>query len=276
MPKRPQRPRVKPSPPAAASGGAAKGNELFSRWLEAKTSKVGRHRKVLLTEVDGARDAVIEDLREVAHEHYMAPEIVAHRVAALGAEETAVLLREELPTSKRGRSADIGEILATEFAKRALDFNVPINRLQWKDGRDMALRGDDVVAYAGDGQDEKLRFLKGEAKSRAALAAGVVDEAVAALDRDKGRPSRHSVLFVATRLREKGEHEAATLLENAVLNGFRGAEIEHMLFTFCGNDPDQHLSGYLEKHKKRTRRRHAVGLRVEDHADFVRCLYEED
>lgn len=276
MPKSPHQPHAKPSPPAKAGGVSAAGDELFGRWLATKESEIGRHQKVLFTEVDGARETVLAELREIVHQHYEAPEITAQRLADLGAEKTAAILREELPTSKRGRSGDMGEILATEFVKRALDFRVPIHRLQWKDGREMALRGDDIVAYAGDGQAEELRFLKGEAKSRAALPPAVVGEAIAALDRDKGRPSRHSVLFVATRLREKGEDGAATLLENALLSGFRGAEIEHLLFALCGNNPDKHLSAYLEKYKNRKRKRHAVGLQVDDHAGFIRRLYEED
>jgi len=275
MPKLPHRPRVRTSKAVPAARAPSGADSVFDRWLASSVSETGQHRKVLLAEVVGARDGVVTDIREAVRLHYVAPGIAAQRLADLGAEKTAALLREELPTTKRARSADMGEILATEFVEHALDFDVPIRRLQWKDGREMALRGDDVVAFSGDGQAHKLRFLKGEAKSRANLAAGVVEEAAAALDRDEGRPTRHSVLFVAKRLRERGDDAAATLLENAVLDGFRGTEIEHLLFALCGNDPDKHLSDYLEKHKNQKRRRHAVGLRVTGHGDFIRRLYEE-
>lgn len=274
MPKKSSRPQA-PRSSVPASGSASTGaEEVLAKWLTSHVSEIGRHRKVLLNEVDGARDEVLADLRDVVRQHYVSPADTAQRLADLGAEKTAALLREELPTKPRARSADMGEILAAEFVEQELDFNVPIRRLQWKDGREMALRGDDVVAFDGDGQEAKLRFLKGEAKSRTNLAAGVVEEAAAALDREKGRPTRHSVLFVAKRLRDRGEHEAAALLENAVLDSFRGAEIEHLLFTFCGNDPDKHLTKYLEARRRKGPRRHAIGLRVEGHPDLVRILYQ--
>lgn len=204
----------------------------------------------------------------------MAPAITAARIANLGALKTAALLREELPTRKRSRSGDFGEILATEYVDEEMDFDVPIRRLQWKDGREMALRGDDIIGIAQDGDEGRLRILKGEAKSRAWLSPSVIDEAAKALNRNRDRPSRHAVLFVAKRLREHGKDDAATELEKAVLVGFRGTKIEHLLFAFCGNDPDACLSGYLKAHKKWKRKRHAVGLQVKDHGNFIRKLYK--
>lgn len=137
----------------------------------------------------------------------------------------------------------------------------------------MALRGDDVVAFRKEDNEDKVSFLKGEAKSRARLTPVVVQQAAEALDKDHGRPSRHSVLFVADRLREQGVDEIAVLLENAVLNSFSGSEIEHLLFTFSGNSPELHLSEHLKTLRSR-RRRYAVGLRVEDHGELVESIYE--
>ena len=115
----------------------------------------------------------------------MSPELWSKRVEDLGAPETAQILQELLPNTKRSRSGDAGEILATEVAEEKLCYEVPIRRLRWKDGRDAALRGDDIVGVANDAEG-KVRFLKGEAKSRVALSAGTVKEASEALDRDMG------------------------------------------------------------------------------------------
>ena len=276
MTRRPQRPPPNPRrQERTGSESSSPAGSFLHRWLAANESHVGRHRKVLLREVDGGRNNVMGEICEAARAHYVSPEIVAKRLSDLGAKKTAALLKEDLPTSKRARSADLGEILATEFATAGLGFDVPIRRLQWKDGREMALRGDDIVAVAADGQTKKLKFLKGEAKSRAKLAASVVEEAATTLERDKGRPSRHSVVFVAKRLRERDQNALASLLEDAVLTGFRETEVEHLLFTFSGNDPDGMLHAYLDGRKKRTPRRHAVGIRVEGHQQFVRTVYEE-
>jgi hypothetical protein len=246
--------------------------DFFDEWLEVRDWTIRRHRKILLREKDGARDAILDDLRNVVRSHYVSPETMAARIEQLGADKTAELLREHLPTKKGSRSGDLGEILATEFVTRKLAYEVPILRLRWKDGREMALRGDDVVAFRRD-EDDRLSFLKGEAKSRARLTPDIVQQAANALDQDHGRPGRHSVLFVAERLREQGADEMAVLLENAVLNSFSSCEVEHLLFTFSGNSPDAHLSNHLEALRS-GRRRYAVGLRIDDHCDFIQAIYE--
>lgn len=276
MPTRPPRPSaINRKRATAGSANSSSFGSFLDRWLSEKVSDVGPHRKVLLLEIDRGRKAIMEDLREAARRHYVSPQITAKRLADLGAKKTAALLKEDLPILKRARSGDVGEILATEFASNRLGYLVPIRRLQWKDGREMALRGDDIVAFVSSDKPPKLRFLKGEAKSGVRVAAGVINKAATALARDEGRPSRHSVNFVAKRLRESGQDEIATLLESTVLGGFRGTAVEHMLFTLCGNDPDNHLAQYLDKCKDCQRRCHAVGLRVEDHAQFISELYED-
>jgi hypothetical protein len=169
------------------------------QWLDVSTSEVGRHSLHVLTEHEGSRSQVLGDLRELVRSHYVDPKIAAKRIASLGAPKTASLLREHIPMSKKARSGDLGEVLATELAELQLEYSVPIRRLRWKDGREMALRGDDIIGLARDGKD-KLRLLKGESKSRATLSTAVLDEAGGALDSDRGRPTRHSVLFVAERL----------------------------------------------------------------------------
>jgi hypothetical protein len=213
----------------------------------------------------------MDDLRAILRSHYVSPEITAKRLAALGAPKTAALLLEHVPTLKTARSGDLGEMLATEIAEQTLKFKVPLRRLQWKDGREMALRGDDVVGIRIAGG--KLEFLKGESKSRAALSAGVLDEAGAALDRDRGRPSRHAVLFVAERLRELGDDSLAARLENAVLESFAGNRVEHLLFALTGGNPKNLLNDHLTGAASKKRTRHAVGVRIIDHGAFIDLLF---
>lgn len=248
--------------------------DVLAIWLSEKVSAVGKHALRSLAEIDGRRDEVIDDLRDVCRSHYVSPEITTRRLAELGAPQTAELLKEHLPMSKKARSGDLGEILATELAERRLGFQVPVRRLRWKDGRNMALRGDDIIAVSRSSTGD-LKFLKGESKSRIALTATVVAEAAAALDRDRGRPTRHAVLFVAERLREQGNDDLAKELEEAVLVGFRGISVEHLLFTLSGNSPDTHLTNHLNAIYKKRRRRHAVGVRIEDHPDFIELLFSE-
>lgn len=244
----------------------------LSRWLAVATADIGRHSLRVLTERDGSRASVLDDLRELVRGHYVDPELTAKRIASLGAPKTAALLRDHVPTTKKARSGDLGEVLATELAEQALKYDVPIRRLRWKDGREMALRGDDIIGVARSSKD-KLLLLKGESKSRATLSTAVLDEAGGALDSDRGRPTRHSVLFVAERLRELGEDDLAEELEEAVLASFRGISVAHMLFVLTGGSPKNLLEAHLKGAAMKTRLRHAIGLRIKDHAKFIELLF---
>lgn len=245
---------------------------VLVRWLITTTTAVGKHPLLVMAEVDGVRASILNELRAIVRSHYVSPETTAKRLAALGAPKTAELFVEHIPTTKAGRSGDLGEILATEIAEVALDYEVPIRRLRWKDGRNMALRGDDIIGIRS-GPKSRIAFLKGESKSRVGLTAAVIDEAGDALDRSRGRPTRHSVLFVAERLRDLGEDALAAQLEDAVLTGFRGSTVEHLLFTLSSGNPTQLLTAHLTAAQSRSRRRHGVGIRIADHGKFIELLF---
>lgn len=245
---------------------------VIKRWLKEDVSDVGHHSLRLLSESDGARKAVQGDLRDTVRSHYVAPELTAKRLASLGAPKTAQLLREHFPLTKKARSGDLGEVLATEIAEQHLGYTVPVRRLRWKDGRNMALRGDDLIGLARE-KKGKLIFLKGESKSRAALSTAVLEEAGKALDKDRGRPTRHSVLFVAERLREHGKDDLAEELERALLQSFKAMRIEHMLFVLTGGNPKKLLTNHLKVSLKKKRRRHAVGVCIKDHGKFIENLF---
>ena len=247
--------------------------DFFDRWLSIKMTNIGNHVLLVYTENQGSCDEIIDELRDVVRSHYVSPEITAKRLAELGATATAEFLREHLPITKKARSGDLGEILATELTERKLGFSVPVRRLRLKDGRDTALRGDDIIAIARD-INGHLKFLKGESKSRARLTSNVVKEAADALDRDCGRPNRHTVIFVAERLRERGDDELAHDLEMALSHSFSKNSVDHLLFTVSSNDPDKplhdHLGGCTNK-----ARRHAVGVCIFEHGKFVNQLFSE-
>lgn len=250
---------------------------VLGRWLTTNSSSIGRHPLHVMTEQAGVRPIVLDDVRAVVRTHYVSPEIVAQRVADLGAPATAEILRELLPKTKAARSGDFGEVLATEIAEQTLGFIVPVRRLRWKDGRNMALRGDDIVGIRVDDKGKLVGLLKGESKSYATLTSAVLEKAAEALDRDLGRPGRHAVLFIATRLRESGKSEEAALaaqLEGAVVAGFSGSEVDQFLFALTGSAPSTLLANHLTSAKKKKRPRHAVGVQIADHGDFIKLLFE--
>jgi hypothetical protein len=264
--------KVPSSPAPNHAAPAVPQQHVLKRWLTTSSSSVGKHPLHLLTERAGARATVIDEVRDVVRAHYVSLETTAKRLAELGAPKTAELLLEHVPKRKRARSGDLGEVLATEVAEQTLSFTVPIRRLRWKDGREMALRGDDIVGVRV-AKSGKLDFLKGESKSRATLSTDVLNEAGRALDRDGGRPSRHAVLFVAERLRELGDDALALRLEKAVLDSFSGSGVEHFLLALTGGDPKNLLNAHLTAAATKQQTLHTVGVRIVDHGAFIDLLF---
>lgn len=168
------------------------GQEVFQRflmiedWLNIEEAEHGeRKRLFVLGERGGGRVAVQADLMERVRAHYDDPRHIADDIAELGFPGAAAILRERLPTDARTRSGEVGEILATEFVEHQTGFRIPVRRLRYKDGREMALRGDDFLGI--EEVDGRLAYLKGEAKSGQAMAAGVINAARARLNDDDGR-----------------------------------------------------------------------------------------
>lgn len=248
--------------------------ELFDEWLEGDAIfDDGKHHVLaILDEIPEVRETRLDEILDVMRTHYVDAQTAADRLAELGAANTAALLREKLPKTTRARSGEMGEIIATEIAERRMKWRVPIRRLRWKDGREMALRGDDLTAVKIS-EDELVGILKGESKSRAGSFATALGEAVEALDRDGGRPTRLSVLFVAEQLR-RDEPELALKLEKAVLASFSGLPIEQMLLVLTGTNPGKNLKRHFAEIRGKGVRRHVVGVRIEDHAAFIKTAYE--
>ena len=119
--------------------------------------------------------------------HYDRLERIADDVQRLGYKVAAEILRALLPQTDKGRSGDLGEILATELVEEEIGLRVPVRRLRYKDGRNMAMRGDDFIGAGYGDDDSKLWLLKGEAKSNKVLGKATVTSARKVLNRDNGR-----------------------------------------------------------------------------------------
>lgn len=245
-------------------------------WLKARaeTPSPSNHPVMVFCEDSVFRSANIEKICGSVRDHYVDCETTADRLEALGASKTAALLREDLPTSKKSRSGDLGEILATEVAEKLFAWKIPIRRLRWKDGREMALRGDDLIAIK-TAESGQIRFLKAESKSRASLTQSVIKTASESLDRERGFPTRHSVLFVAKRLREGGNRELALKLEGLVVESYKGSSVEHLVFFFSGNDPEGLLKTHRDTITTRGIKKNHVGVWASDHQEMIKQIFEE-
>jgi hypothetical protein len=260
------------------SGKAGRRMGLYKKWCNATKENDKRKRYWTYVEKNRGRDEIRDELAETVRSHYDRLDRIADDVVRLGFKVAAEILRAQLPQTAKGRSGDLGEILATELVEEEIGLRVPVRRLRYKDGRNMAMRGDDFIGagYNNDGAD--LRFLKGEAKSNKVLGKATVASARKVLNRDNGRCTPDSLAFVANRLLESADEDDVQLGRNirdeVGLKVVPADRINHMLFTISGNGP--HASLKEDFSAAGTNRDHyVVNLHVEDHQDFIKEMFEK-
>jgi hypothetical protein len=245
----------------------------FSDWCDDNEEEVGDHQLYLLT----ARTAQLSTGRDAAAlavpVNYASEERIADLLVRLGKPASAAFIRQKLPEGPQIRSGDLGEILSTEYVVEQGLYSVPIRRLRWKDHRNMAMRGDDLIGIRVPEEGPPLEFLKCETKSRAAVPGATISEARTALDKDSGLPAPHALAFVADRLRETGNVALADMIDDAQLrDGILPQQVCHLLFVFCGNNPRNLLNANLRNYGGDIPQTY-VGLRVATHQQFIRDVY---
>lgn len=251
---------------------------LYDKWCEAAKEDDKRKHYWTYVEKNGGRDEIRKDLPNTIRSHYDRLERLAEDVKRLGFEVAAEILRTAMPQTTKGRSGDLGEILATELVEEEIGLRVPVRRLRYKDGRNMAMRGDDFIGAGCGGARKKLWLLKGEAKSNKVLGKATVISARKVLNRDNGRCTPDSLLFVANRLLESSDlddNELGRKLRDEVgLKSLRADRIDHMLFTVSGNGPHASLKEDLDATGV-NRDHYVVNIHVEDHQNFIATMYQE-
>jgi hypothetical protein len=248
---------------------------LFDEWCESRRTENKRKRLWKFTEKDDGRETIQTQLCETVRSHYDSLDRIADDIEKLGYEVAAEILRERLPRTKKARSGDLGEILASELVEEELGFRVPVRRMRYKDGREVPLRGDDFIGVKY-GEDDGLRLLKGESKSRSTLGKTTITQARESLNRDNGRCTPSSLLFVADRLLERdgGEAELGRAIRKEVgTRTLRPSRIDHVLFTLSGNAPPASLEADLEAAED-GRNHTVINVRIEDHQEFIADIYE--
>ena len=122
----------------------------FNDWCKATEINIGAHALRVLSSDPARINVGIGATAAIIPEHYAAEAQVSGILSRLGKPAAAEFIRGNLPTAKSIRSGDLGEILATEFIAAHTGYGTPIKRLRWKDHRNMAMRGDDVIGIAQD------------------------------------------------------------------------------------------------------------------------------
>ena len=221
-------------------------------------------------EFDNLKSALIGALPD----YYIDPQSIAGTLARLGKNAAAQKLLTKIPEAKKIRSGDLGEVLATDYIEESTEYTVPIRKLRWRDHRNMAMRGDDVIGISVDQQHQTIKFLKTEAKANKALSRKVLQEARDELDLDDGFPAPHALEFVSERLRETGNQALSDLIEKVQLvDGIRENQVEHLLFTFTASDPATLQKESFDAYDGNIKQT-SVGFRVTEHQKLIADVYQ--
>ncbi len=107
---------------------------LYKKWCDATREKDKRKRYWTYVEKDGGRDEIRDGLAETIRSHYDRLERIAEDVERLGYKVAAKILSEAMPQTPKGRSGDLGEILATELVEEEIGLRVDAIRTGGGDG----------------------------------------------------------------------------------------------------------------------------------------------
>lgn len=243
-------------------------------WCTKSVSKVRSHHVTYLQVKSDGLDTLISTMASAVTGHYAAPDRLAAILTRLGKPAVAEYIKTKLPVGAKARSGDMGEILAANYIAMNTPYDVGIFKLRWSDHREMAMRGDDILAI-WQPQFGPITFLKGEVKSRAALNKRTVDEARKALASSNGRPTPHALAFLADRLFETGQIDLAQTIDDFQLKtGIQISQMRHLMFMFTGNNPTALLTANLTAYTGKIRQI-AVGLRVSSHQIFIKEIFEK-
>ncbi|MGX5856497.1 Hachiman antiphage defense system protein HamA [Dyadobacter jiangsuensis] len=243
---------------------------IYNTWFEEKIERAGNKVLRTLTEKPTGRDDASNNFIETMKSHYDDLSSIADDIRILGFTDAAKLFSERLPLTKKARSGEFAEILGTEFVEEKLDFVIPVRRLRYKDGREMALRGDDFIGVKKSSNGE-ISLLKGESKSRKALSKSTIISARKALNNNNGRCTPASLFFIADRLLQQSVpfSELGRAIKNeVVLKSFPPARIHHLIFTVSANVPLAELKADLLLSDS-SRPQNVVNIQLDDHQDCI-------
>jgi len=241
--------------------------DLFKKWLMAVASS---YKEVsLYRERSGTRTAGLQALKKLLVDYFVGEATI---LQAGGYKKAAAIVTNSLPTNKKTRSGDLGELLATEYVNLETSFVAPINKLRWKSDRQTAMHGNDVIAV--DATKKPIQILKGECKSGANMGTGPISDAVETLDLHDGRPNPSTLAFIAKRLyEEKRDSEADIFRDLQCGSAIASKNITHMIFALSGNDPAKHLAT-APKSKYSGIKRTTAAIVIPDHGAFIELVFK--
>ncbi|HSZ66595.1 MAG TPA: hypothetical protein VK825_10350 [Xanthobacteraceae bacterium] len=130
----------------------------FHDWCDSADTPVGNHHVRVMTGRPADSATAVQVTATAVPAHYAAEERIAGALARLGKVAAAKMITDLLPQTPQIRSGDLGEIYATEWIDGHSGYRAPIKRLRWKDHRNMAMRGDAILAPTISGRTRPQPF----------------------------------------------------------------------------------------------------------------------
>lgn len=242
--------------------------DIFKKWLQLLPA--GSHAGITVySERKGARSFGLDIVKKLLADHFVGEATI---VQAGGYTKSAKIIANSLPSNKRTRSGDLGELLATEYLNSETPFDVPIKKLRWKSDRETPMHGNDVIGV--NTNVKPMRVVKGECKSRAAFGKATANEAAKSLDLHDGRPNPSTLAFITKRLYEEKRDAEAKVFQDLQAEGAMSPKnVTHLIFVLSGNDPSVHLAS-AQKSKHAGIKRESTAIVISDHSVFVEAVYK--
>lgn len=226
-----------------------------------------------LREQAGVRDEILADLARLVFDYHNDPSYYRSDLEWLGFPGLAAEL-DRRPRTATTRMGNFGEIVASEYVRHALGYDIPILRLRYNPNPDQSMKGDDVLAFKfGEPDGTGREILVGESKVRQRFETDVVREAYDQISSSR-RPHPTSLTFVAYVLRREGQHDKAEAVLG-FLNTFAPYHKRWLLFLATGNQPRDPFE-CVQQNETCIDGLIAVNVSFADLGPLVRTLFETE
>lgn len=245
----------------------------FADWCtEITVACASPHTHRMLTADSQKVGDAVEIIAGIIPDHYAESDRLSDIFSRLGRPGVAKYIDTKMPLSLQTRSGDLGEVLSTTYVHERSPFKRGIKRLRWKDHRNLAMRGDDVLGFKIDAGTGRLTVLKAESKSAVKLSKTTVDQARTGLSNFGELPSPHALVFVSDLLTDPNDLDLKNALDDLLVKPLTPADVTHLLFVLTGNDSTKLLQNNLSSYTGACTQIY-VGVRIHQHQEFIDAVF---
>jgi hypothetical protein len=247
---------------------------FLAEWLKRIDGKYAKFEHIHLIEDKSLREEIFPHLSKTIFLYHNDPEIYKIDLEALGYPEVAQAF-DLRPHASTTRTGNFGEILASEYLRQVLGYDIPVFRLRYNPNPDSSMKGDDILAFKFGAEDGSRRaILVGESKVRQNFSTLTVQEAYEQLCSSVRRPHPISLAFVIHRLEDEGDHAKAEAIR-AFLDQFaqHRPQKQWLICLTTGNNPRDPFS-YLQGIDELPSNFMAMNLCIDNLNDWIERLFD--